>query len=121
MVPFQDNSHLTREQKKFNHCLSSARMTVERAIGLLKGRWRYLLDKLPMTRTNLIPYYIITCCVLHNICLLRNDDIEISIIVPEILHDMEPLDIPNALKEEGNIKRNRLINIIAHDNFKGKD
>jgi len=50
-------------------------------------------------------------------CLLRNDGIEIPIIVPEILHDMELLDIPNALKEEGNIKRNRLINIIAHDNF----
>jgi len=46
-------------------------MTVERAIGLLKGRWRYLLDKLPMTRTNLIPYYIITCCVLHNMFITK--------------------------------------------------
>ena len=104
MVPFHDNGHLTKEEKKFNHRLSSARIIVERALGLLKGRWRYLLDKLPMTRTNLIPYYIITCCILHNICLLRNDRIEIPIIVPEILHEMEPLNIANILKEEGNIK-----------------
>nr|XP_012235813.1 PREDICTED: putative nuclease HARBI1 [Linepithema humile] len=51
MVPFYNNGHLIRRQKEFNRYLSSARITVERAIGLLKGRWRYLLDKLPMTRT----------------------------------------------------------------------
>ncbi|XP_028048745.1 protein ANTAGONIST OF LIKE HETEROCHROMATIN PROTEIN 1-like [Monomorium pharaonis] len=117
IVPFQDNGHLTREQKRFNHRLSSARIIVERSIGLLKGRWRYLLDKLPMTRTNLSPYYIITCCVLHNICLLRNDRIEIPIIVPEILHEMQPVAVPDNLKEEGNIKRNRLMQILSHDNF----
>lgn len=70
-----------------------------------------------MTKTSLIPYYIITCCILHNICLLRNDCIEITIIVPEILHEMKPLDMANNLKEEGNIKRNRLMEIIAHDGF----
>lgn len=70
-----------------------------------------------MTKTNLIPYYIITCCILHNICLLQNDCIEITIIVPEILHEMKPLDMANSLKEEGNIKRNRLMEIIAHDGF----
>jgi len=117
MVPFHDDGHLTREQKRFNHRLSSARIIVEKSIGLLKGRWRYLLDKLPMTRTNLIPYYIIVCCILHNICLLRHDRIEIPVIVPEILHEMEPLGITNNLKEERNIKRNRLMEIIAHDNF----
>ncbi|TGZ47119.1 putative nuclease HARBI1, partial [Temnothorax longispinosus] len=107
--------------KKFNHRLSSARISVERSIGLLKGRWRYLLDKLPMTRTNLIPYYIITCCVLHNICLLRNDRIEIPIIVPEQLHEMAPLGITNALKEEGNFKRNRLMEIISNDDFERRN
>jgi len=118
IVPFYDNGHLNREQKQFNHRLSSARITVERSIGLLKERWRYLLDKLPMTRTNLIPYYIITCCVLHNLCLLRNDHIEVPIIVPEILYEMQPLHIPIILKEEGEVKRNRLMEIIAHDNFR---
>jgi len=79
-MPFHDDDHLTREQKRFNHRLSFARIIIERSIGLLKGR--YLLDKLPVTRTNLIPY-IITCCILHNICLLQY--VEIPVIIPEIL------------------------------------
>ncbi|XP_025263413.1 protein ANTAGONIST OF LIKE HETEROCHROMATIN PROTEIN 1-like, partial [Camponotus floridanus] len=117
MVPFYDNGHLTRRQKEFNRNLSSARTIIERAIGLLKGRWRYLLDKLPMTRTDLIPYYVVSCCVLHNICLLKNDAIEIPVVVPEMHNnEMELLAITNELREEGNVKRNRLMEIIANNN-----
>jgi len=34
-----------------------------------------------MQRTDLISKYIIACCILHNICLLKNDMIDIPIIV----------------------------------------
>ena len=37
---------LNETQKKFNKTLSSARVTIERAFGLLKGRWRCLLKRL---------------------------------------------------------------------------
>lgn len=52
--------------------LSSNRQTVERSIRLLKGRWRKLqhLDHLNL---KLIVLFIISACVLHNICLLRDD------------------------------------------------
>ncbi|XP_031328040.1 putative nuclease HARBI1 [Photinus pyralis] len=75
MVPYKDNSHLTIRQINYNKSHSSTRMAIEKAIGLLKGRLRRLLDNLPMTRTDLIPKYIIACCVIHNICLclLRHD------------------------------------------------
>ncbi|XP_031354630.1 putative nuclease HARBI1 isoform X1 [Photinus pyralis] len=76
MVPFKDNGHLTDIQKNFNMCHSSTRMAIERAFGLLKGRMRRLLDTLPMTREDLIPKYIITCCILHNICLLKQDQFQ---------------------------------------------
>lgn len=36
-----------------------------------------------MQRTDLIPKYIIACCILHNICLLKNDIIDIPIIINE--------------------------------------
>lgn len=49
MVPFKDNGHLTEAQITYNIRLSAARIMIERAIGLLKGRFRSLLDKLPMT------------------------------------------------------------------------
>ncbi|XP_018365088.1 PREDICTED: putative nuclease HARBI1, partial [Trachymyrmex cornetzi] len=80
LVPYKDNGKLTERQKNYNYCLSSIRMTVERSIALLKTRFRILLDKLPMRRIDLIPDYIMACCVLHNICLMKNDMIEIPII-----------------------------------------
>lgn len=31
-----------------------------------------------MDRVDLIPMFIIACCVMHNICLLRGDEIELN-------------------------------------------
>lgn len=81
MVPYRDNGHLTADQVYYNEVHSSTQMIVERSIGLLKGRWRYFLDRLPMTRTDLIPYYILDICVLHNIFLKSQDDFEFPIVV----------------------------------------
>ena len=43
ITPFRDNGHLTAQQRRFNRALSSIRQKIERAISLLKGRWRKLL------------------------------------------------------------------------------
>jgi hypothetical protein len=79
MVPYRDNGHLTQRQNNFNFCLSSARISIERAFGLLKGRFRSLLHCLPMTDTAEIPQFVLACCVLHNICILHGDDIRHSL------------------------------------------
>lgn len=84
MVPFKDNGHLTEGQVKYNICHSQGRTMVERSLGLLKGRFRSMLDRLPKTRTDLIPKYIIACYILHNICVLQKDFINIPIIVNDI-------------------------------------
>ncbi|XP_039308183.1 putative nuclease HARBI1 [Solenopsis invicta] len=83
MVPFKDNGHSFERQINFNKRLSSTRMMAERSLGLLKGRWKSFLDTLPMQRTDLISKYIIACCILHNICLLKNDIIDIPLIIDE--------------------------------------
>lgn len=110
IVPFRDNGHLTIEQTYFNKKLSGARMMVERSIGLLKGRWRLLLDKIPLRRTDLIPYYIMAACVLHNVCLKLEDTFEYPIIVPDTHDTDEPLEVSNAEKIAGSIKRDNLCN-----------
>ncbi|XP_066599949.1 putative nuclease HARBI1 [Prorops nasuta] len=108
MIPYKDNGHLSFEEKNYNHILSSSRIIIERAIGLLKGRWRFILDKLPMRRTDLIPYYIIACTVLHNICLLRGDEeIEYPIILDET-EDAGPLEITPEQHQGGIIKRDEI-------------
>ena len=47
--PFPNNLNLSQEQKKLDRLLSSARVAAERASGLLKARWRCLLNCLYLT------------------------------------------------------------------------
>lgn len=113
LVPYKDNGRLTERQKNYNYCLSSIRMTVERSIALLKTRFRILLDKLPMRRIDLIPDYIMACCVLHNICLMKNDMIEIPIIVEDqIQNNINDLELNTLLHRQGKEKRDRIKNTL---------
>ena len=61
------NVNLNANEQRFNRTLSSARSTVERAFGHLKGRWRILLKRLDNKFVN-VPETILTCCILHNFC-----------------------------------------------------
>lgn len=83
LTPFRDNGHLNERQNNYNYRHSAARVAVERCIALLKGRMRSLLHCLPMSRIDLMAEYIIACCVIHNICTLRGDEIDI-IILPSL-------------------------------------
>ena len=56
--PFPKNLNLSQEQKKFNRFLSSARVAVERAFGILKARWRCLLNCLDHKIENLLDVII---------------------------------------------------------------
>ena len=78
MKPFPQTRAMTDSQRDFNKPLSSARVVIEQAFGLLKGRWRCLLDKLDGS-VDKVPSTIITCCILHNICLKVNDATEIDV------------------------------------------
>ena len=46
MKPFAVSRNLAAEHQKFNLTLSQARGAIERAFGILKGRWRVLLAKI---------------------------------------------------------------------------
>ena len=72
LKPFPNNLNLSQEQNKFNRLLSSAKVAVERAFGILKARWRCLLNCLDHNIENLSDV-IISCCVLHNICQMKGD------------------------------------------------
>ncbi|XP_046403859.1 protein ALP1-like [Ischnura elegans] len=87
LTPFADNGHLTRRQKNFNFCHSSARMVIERTFGLLKGRWRSFLNELVMWNVSLIPYHVMAACVLHNICQLRRDAIPNVVVAERVVED----------------------------------
>ena len=71
--PYNVGPALTHSEKLFNKKLSSARVTVERAFGILKARWRCLLKRLDNCIEN-VSAVVIACCVLHNICQMNRDD-----------------------------------------------
>ena len=74
----KDNGGLTEDQKKFNKELSKSRIIAEHVLGLtIKGRWRVLLKRLDEDH-NRIPDTIVACCILHNICILRNEELDLG-------------------------------------------
>ena len=75
MTPFPAGGVLTAAQQRFNYRLSKARVIIERAFGKLKSRWRCLLKQLEES-TDRVPQTIITCCILHNICIHMDDQLD---------------------------------------------
>lgn len=71
--PFRDNGNLTDDQFAFNYKLSSTRVCVEQAFGILKGRFRRLLKKISLFDHPFIVDTVVSCCILHNICLNFGD------------------------------------------------
>lgn len=70
--PFPEATRVN-EEITFNKELSTARVVVERAFGILKSRWRVLSKRLDSNLKFTIKTTI-ACIVLHNICLELNDD-----------------------------------------------
>ncbi|XP_071576708.1 uncharacterized protein, partial [Temnothorax nylanderi] len=88
--PFRNNGRLTRNQNIFNRVISQKRQVIERAFALLKGRFRRL-KFLDMSRLDLILFFIMAACVLHNIFLEGIDDD----IIEFIEQGREPYDEEN--------------------------
>ena len=80
---------LNHSQKKVNKALLSARVTIERAFGVLKERWCCLLKRLDNHLEN-IPGIILACCVLHNITQLKGDSyIDYDDVIPQLLQHQQ--------------------------------
>lgn len=77
MKPYPVKAAITASQRAFNKALSRARVVIEQAFGMLKGRWQCLLDQLDES-IDKIPQTIIACCILHNICLNMHDDTDVD-------------------------------------------
>ncbi|KYN42691.1 hypothetical protein ALC56_02891 [Trachymyrmex septentrionalis] len=69
LVLFKNYGHLIDTQKHYNF--------------LLKGPMRSWMHCLPIVRMDLILEYIVACCITHNICILRQDELTIILLTPE--------------------------------------
>ncbi|KAH7970587.1 hypothetical protein HPB49_011451 [Dermacentor silvarum] len=68
LTPYRDYGKLTSQQKSFNARFSATRVRIENAFGDLKARLRQLLH-LDFFVVDKINVFVISCCVLHNLCI----------------------------------------------------
>ena len=79
------------EEKAYNKALSSARVVIECAFGILKSRWR-ILDKRLDSHIKFSVRIAVACIVLHNFCIGAGDNWDDAGIPPD--------DIPNERNDE---------------------
>ncbi|XP_053964382.1 putative nuclease HARBI1 [Anastrepha ludens] len=114
--PFKNYENLNESQRKFNQLHSSTRMVVEKAFGLLKGRFRRLQKFTEQTDMQTITNIVVGACVLHNICISFDDfyDVnevnEANTIVPE--KDFEDPNLGRSLD-----MRQKLYNLLKRENI----
>lgn len=85
MRPFEDNGALTAPRRHFNKELCKACIVGEHGFGQTKVRWR-CLDKRIDGDTMKIPHTVTACCVLQNICILKNDDFDAHVLKNNFVH-----------------------------------
>lgn len=73
MTPYKQVNHLTRVQQRHNYCLSSDRICIEHAFGILKGRWRRLHFINTYSTAKAIEIAT-AACILHNFCYFHHDE-----------------------------------------------
>lgn len=112
LIPFRDYDSPDPLEKTFNKQFCETRILIENTFGLLKGRFRQLLQ-IDMQKVTKISRFIISCCVIHNLC-IENDDIfenEDKKILDEV--DIIPTtDNDINLKKKVETKRLSLKNIL---------
>lgn len=113
MKPY--DSPQTAAQKAFNARLRSVRSLVERAIGLLKARFRCLLGERKLRYSPLTSGHIIySCTVLHNFLLEYDypvDDLDPIYDEPIELECEDPYSNEYLLKEQE--QRNKMTHYFA--------
>ncbi|KAK6119578.1 hypothetical protein DH2020_046680 [Rehmannia glutinosa] len=111
-----DQQHLTWTQHAFNEKIGEIQGIAKESFARLKGRWA-CLQKRTEVKLQDLPVVLGACCVLHNICELRNEDLDASMKFELIDDEMVPeigLRSANAMKARDAIAHN-----LLHHNHAG--
>lgn len=114
LVPYRDNGHLTTEQTRYNKIHASTRVDVERAIGLLKGKWRRL-KHLDMVLMNEMLDVIVAACVLHNFVIESNGTADLTDLDLDLSDDDDAGDDQQGPNNNNNYAASRNAEAKRHD------
>lgn len=112
LTPFKNNGHLTAGQLHYNEKHAGTRQVIERAFGLLKGRWRRL-KCLEMEDIEEMSHVATAACVLHNFCLFADQgDIEQFLDEDGDDGDNSESDQPDQPMPQAIAKRNLMVQYL---------
>ncbi|KAD6454582.1 hypothetical protein E3N88_09288 [Mikania micrantha] len=115
LVPYTQ-PHLTWTQHAFNEKIGEIQRVANHAFARLKGRWS-CLQKRTEVKLQDLPVVLGACCVLHNICELRNEEIDHELMIDLLDDEMVPeigLRSAIAMKARDSIAHN-----LLHHNHAG--
>ncbi|CAK9136659.1 unnamed protein product [Ilex paraguariensis] len=115
LVPFTQQ-HLTWTQHAFNEKIGEVQRVSKEAFARLKERW-CCLQKRTEVKLQDLPVVLGACCVLHNICEMRNEDMDPELKFDLIDDEMVPevgLRSVSAMKARDAIAHN-----LLHHNHAG--
>ncbi|XP_066585635.1 putative nuclease HARBI1 [Prorops nasuta] len=95
MTPFKDNGNLTSKQIQYNVKHASIRSVIERAYGLLKGKWRRL-KYLDVNSVHMANSVIAAACILHNFLIVHK---EMDVLSESISNDSNNSDINEYISD----------------------
>ena len=108
LTPFRQAQNITDKLSRYNTVHSSIRMMIERAFGMLKGRFRRL-KFLEQNSMSVVCYTVCTACILHNLCIWQNDIEEIQHNLQVPVAYLHPNIFNRNVQEIGNRKRNNIL------------
>lgn len=112
LTPFPGRGLLTPDQINYNLKHSSNRIRIEHCNGVLKQKWRQLYHvKLRQVRS--IVHFIRACCVLHNLALQEDENIELveNEEMDAAQHNPENFNVVDDLNAAD--KRNTIVEVLA--------
>ncbi|KAI3701821.1 hypothetical protein L6452_27186 [Arctium lappa] len=115
LVPYTQ-PHLTWTQHAFNEKIGEIQRVAKDAFARLKGRWS-CLQKRTEVKLQDLPVVLGACCVLHNICEIRNEEMDPQLMIELMDDEMVPeaaLRSANAMKVRDSIAHN-----LLHHNHAG--
>ncbi|CAN8003270.1 unnamed protein product, partial [Ixodes hexagonus] len=113
MVPFEDDGELGEVEAGFNEKIFDGCETIERALALLRGRFRRL-QGLETGRRNLVVTIIIMACVLHNACIMWEDVLNEFKVYSRRLDNDDGDDLVDVDEiRQGVVKRRKIARALA--------
>jgi len=114
LTPFdEDEAYQDPKKRRYNYKLSQTRITVERAFGILKNRYRIRLGKVQQKTPTSVTNVIVSCMALHNLMVDLKDTYPVGGVDPDPL---PPCALSRLDVEDCNVVTS---NSVSHTSYVG--